>query len=244
MKNTITSLSILLAAGLFSISAIAGTGDPVASAKKQAAKKGAWVSLFDGKTLNGWHGYNKKAKVDNWIAKDGILSCVETPDGAVNADIVTDKEYGNFELSWEWTIGKGSNSGVMYHVIENPKYQYTFATGPEYQLIDEVGWDGKLEEWQKAGADYAMHLPNDKKVLKPAGEWNTSRIVFNKGHVEHWLNGAKILEFQAWSADWNDKKKNGKWKDEPDYGMAKKGRIALQAHGGKVAFRNIKIYEL
>ncbi|RYY63877.1 MAG: DUF1080 domain-containing protein [Chitinophagaceae bacterium] len=206
--------------------------------------KDGWVSLFDGKTLNGWHGYNKTVKIDNWIAKDGILECVETSFEAVNADIVTDKEYGDFELAWEWRIGKGSNSGVMYHVVENIKYPYTFFTGPEYQLIDEVGWDGKLEEWQKAGADYAMHLPNDKKVLKPTGEWNTSKIVFNKGHVVHWLNGAKILEFEAWTPEWTTKKTEGKWKDVPDYGSAKKGRIALQAHGGKVAFRNIKIKEL
>ena len=202
-----------------------------------------WVNLFDGKTLNGWHGYNKTAKVDNWVVKNGVLECVETPYEAVNADIVTDKEYGDFELAWEWRIGKGSNSGVMYHVVEDEKYPYTFITGPEYQLIDDAGWPGKLEEWQKTGADYAMHLPNDKKQLKPAGEWNSSRIVFNKGHVEHWLNGSKILDFEAWGDDWKQKKAEGKWKDTPDYGVAKKGRIALQAHGGKVAFRNIRIKE-
>ncbi|MCC8408897.1 DUF1080 domain-containing protein [Mucilaginibacter sp. UR6-1] len=236
------SISVLLTAGLLGTAAIAHSVDEKPKAE-HPAKKG-WVSLFDGKTLNGWHAYNKTTKVENWVAKDGILTCVGSEHEATNGDIVTDKEYGNFELTWDWQIGKGSNSGVMYHVVEDAKYPYTFTTGPEYQLIDEVGWDGKLEDWQKAGCDYAMHLPNEKKKLKPVGQWNTSKIIFNKGHVEHWLNGAKILEFEAWSPEWTEKKTTGKWKDDPDYGMAKKGRIALQAHGGKIAFKNIKIMEL
>lgn len=207
-------------------------------------QKAEWVSLFDGKTLKGWHAYNKPGEIKNWAAKDGVLECIETPYEDVTGDIVTDKTYENFELMWDWRIGKGSNSGVMYHVVEDLKYPYTFLTGPEYQLIDETGWPGELEPWQKAGADYAMHLPNDKKQLKPAGEWNTSRIVFNKGHVEHWLNADKILEFDAWTPEWIKKKTEGKWKDAPAYGSAKKGHIALQAHGGKVAFRNIMIREL
>ncbi|GAA4337004.1 DUF1080 domain-containing protein [Mucilaginibacter gynuensis] len=216
---------------------------PTPSADK-LIKKNGWVSLFDGKTTKGWHSYNKTGPVAGWEAKDGVLASVETSYEATNADIVSDKEYTNFEFAWEWRIGKGSNSGVMYHVVEDAKYPTTFTTGPEYQLIDEVGWDGPLEDWQKAGCDYAMHLPNDKKVLKPVGEWNTSKIVFNKGHVEHWLNGAKILEFEAWTDEWNKKRTEGKWKEYPAYGAAKTGRIALQAHGGKVAFRNIKIKEL
>lgn len=242
MKMKFQSITALLFAGLLGTTAIAYSGDD--KPKTEHPVKKGWISLFDGKTLNGWHAYNKTGKVENWIAKDGTLTCVETAYEATNGDIVTDKEYGNFELTWDWKIGKGSNSGVMYHVVEDAKYPYTFVTGPEYQLIDEVGWDGPLEDWQKAGCDYAMHLPNNKKKLKPVGEWNTSKIVFNNGHVEHWLNGAKILEFEAWSPEWTEKKNTGKWKNEPDYGMAKKGRIALQAHGGKVAFRNIKIMEL
>ncbi|RCH56536.1 DUF1080 domain-containing protein [Mucilaginibacter hurinus] len=243
MKNKLRAIAVLAAAGLAGTALMSNTSVEDTKVVKTMAKDG-WLSLFDGKTLNGWHGYNKTVKIDNWIAKDGVLECVETSFEAVNADIVTDKEYGDFDLTWEWRIGKGSNSGVMYHVVENAKHPYTFVTGPEYQLIDEVNWPGQLEDWQKAGADYAMHLPNEKKTLKPVGEWNSSRIVFNKGHVEHWLNGAKILEFEAWSPEWMAKKTGGKWKDTPDYGMAKKGRIALQAHGGKVAFRNIKIKEL
>ena len=147
-------------------------------------------------------------------------------------------------MKWEWKISKEGNSGVLYHVVEDAKYSGPYQTGPEYQLIDDVGFPQKLEEWQKTGADYAMNVPNESKKLKPVGEWNTSKIVFNKGHVEHWLNEAKIVEFRAWDAEWTKKKTTGKWKDYPDYGLAKTGLIALQDHGHKTFFKNIMIKEL
>jgi hypothetical protein len=203
------------------------------------------VSLFDGKTLAGWHAFNKTGAIKNWTIEDGAMVCLGAAKGDTGGDIVTDAEYENFELSWDWKIDRGGNSGVMYHVIEDAKYKAPYETGPEYQLIDDINFDGgKLEEWQKTGADYAMNTTNDKKKVNPAGEWNSSKIVFNKGHVEHWLNGEKIIEFQAWTDEWNKEKKEGKWKDFPDYGLAKKGRIALQDHGNKAYFKNIQIREL
>jgi Domain of Unknown Function (DUF1080) len=202
------------------------------------------VSLFDGKTLNGWHGFNKTGEVKNWDIEDSAMVCLGAAKDAHGGDIVSDKEYENFELSWQWKITKGGNSGMMYHVIEDPKYKTTYETGPEYQMIDDIGFESKLEEWQKSGADYAMNLANDKKKLMPVGQWNSSKIVFNKGHVEHWLNGEKIVEFQAWDDKWNKEKKEGKWKDYPDYGVAKKGHIALQDHGHKAYIKNIVITEL
>ena len=129
----------------------------------------------------------------------------------------------------------------MYGVVEDKKYDAPWKTGPEYQFIDDVGFPEKLEEWQKAGANYAMHLPNDQKKLKPVGEWNNSRIVVNGPHVEHWLNGKKILEFERWNAEWKKLRDSGKWKEAPDYGLAKTGRIALQDHGSVFWFRNVKI---
>jgi len=169
------------------------------------------------------------------------MVCLGASPDAHGGDIVTNEAYENFELRWEWKITREGNSGVMYHVLEGAKYHAPYETGPEYQMIDDNNWPEKLEEWQKTGADYAMNLANDKKKVKAIGEWNTSKIIFNKGHVEHWLNGKKIVEFQAWDEKWLKEKHEGKWKDYPDYGLAKKGLIALQDHGHKVYFKNIKI---
>lgn len=200
--------------------------------------------LFDGKTFNGWHGFNKTGAIKNWAIEDGALVCLGAAANTNGGDIVTDAEYDNFELTWDWKVTPGGNSGVIYHVVENPKYSATYETGPEYQMIDDEGYPGGLEEWQKTAADYAMYTPNDKKKVMPVGQWNSSKIVFNKGHVEHWLNGAKVIEFNAWDTAWTKLKTEGKWKDFPDYGTAKKGRIALQDHGNKVYFKNLMIREL
>jgi len=209
---------------------------------KMETAKVKWISLFDGKTFDGWHNFNKTGSVTGWDIEDSSMVCLGT--GANGGDIVTNVAYENFELKWEWKISKEGNSGVLYHVVEDAKYSGPYQTGPEYQLIDDVGFPQKLEEWQKTGADYAMNVPNESKKLKPVGEWNTSKIVFNKGHVEHWLNEAKIVEFRAWDAEWTKKKTTGKWKDYPDYGLAKTGLIALQDHGHKTFFKNIMIKEL
>jgi len=242
MEKSLIKVGAIVVGGLISLQCFA---KPVPAHHRAATTKGGgWVSLFDGKTLKGWHTFNSKRLARDWTVIDGSLVCLGPSADAKGGDLVSDKEYANFELSWSWKIEKGSNSGVMYHVIEGPKYHATYETGPEYQILDDLGWPGKLEDWQKAGCDYAMHLPNNQKKLMPVGDWNTSKIVFNHGHVEHWLNGKKILEFEAWTADWNKKKAAGKWKDYPDYGKAKIGHIALQEHGHKVYFRDIKIKAL
>lgn len=204
-------------------------------------QKADWTSLFDGKSFKGWHGFNKVGPIQNWTIEDGAMVCLGAAADAHGGDIVSDQAYENFELKWEWKISKGGNSGLMYHVVEDKKYTAPYQTGPEYQMIDDVGFPQKLEDWQKTGADYAMNIANEKKKLKPVGEWNTSSIIFNKGHVEHWLNGQKIVEFQAWDDKWKKEKAEGKWKDYPDYGMAKTGLIALQDHGNKAYFKNIMI---
>lgn len=206
--------------------------------------KGKFVSLFDGKSLKGWHGFNKTGVIKNWAIDNGVMVCLGAAKDAAGGDIISNKQYENFELRWEWKMSKEGNSGVMYHVIENHKYKAPYQTGPEYQMIDDIGFPEKLEEWQKTGADYAMHNANEQKKVMPLGEWNKSKIIFNKGHVEHWLNGKKIVEFEAWTDEWNQKRTTGKWKNFPDYGTAKKGGIALQDHGKKAWFKNIMIKEL
>ena len=116
-----------------------------------------WVSLFDGKSLKGWHGFNKTGEIKNWTIEDGAMVCLGAAADAHGGDIVSDASYENFELKWEWKINKGGNSGVMYHVVEGAKYKSPYETGPEYQMIDDVDFPEKLEDWQKTGADYAMN---------------------------------------------------------------------------------------
>jgi len=186
------------------------------------------ANLFAGKTLAGWHDFNKTGKVENWAIEDSAMVCLGAARDAAGGDMVSDIEYENFDLSWQWKVTKGGNSGVMYHVVESPKYIAPYETGSEYQMIDDIGFPEKVEDWQKSGVDYAMNVPNSSKKLLPVGEWNSSRIVFNKGKVEHWLNGEAVVYFEAWSDEWNKKKAKGKWKDYPDYGKAKKGRTAFR----------------
>jgi hypothetical protein len=209
-----------------------------------AEQKDGYVLLFDGKTTNGWHNWNED-HISGWIVEDGCL-IGHGLGGDIGGDIVSDGEYENFHLKWDWKLGPHGNSGVMYHVVEDPKYNAAYETGPEYQMIedddfwDENGQHVDIEEWQKTGADYAMYLPNDQKHVN-VRDWNSSEIIFTPEKVEYWLNGKKVVEFVPWSADWNARRIDGKWVDYPDWGKAKTGKICLQDHGSKIWFRNIKI---
>ena len=198
--------------------------------------------LFDGKTLNGWRTYQNKP-ADSWTVLDGILHCKgsTTDKSDRRADLITADQYENFDLSLEWKIAPQGNSGIMYLVSETESAAYL--TGPEYQIIDDIGFPQKLEDWQKTGANYAMHTALNAKP-NPVGEWNKTRILVNKGHVEHWLNGEKIVEYEMGSDDWKKRKSTGKWKDTPAYGTVRKGHIALQDHGSEAWFRNITIRQL
>jgi len=199
-----------------------------------------WISLMSPEQ---WRGYNMKSLPDNWAIKDGIIECFGKA-GDLGGDIISTEQYDNFELALEWKISSEGNSGVFYHVVEDKKYQSPYETGPEYQILDDVGFPEPLEDWQKTGANYAMHLANDQKKLKPVGEWNTTRIIYNKGKVEHWLNGAKIVSFDKKTADWDTKRNSGKWNDYPDYGKTDVGYLALQDHGAGVWFRAVKVRRL
>ena len=201
-----------------------------------------WTRLFDGKTLIGWHPYQQK-QTGNWSAQNGVLHCAGSGDNttATHADLVTNDTFQNFELSIDWKISPKGNSGILYMVQETMPSSYQ--TGPEYQIIDDLNFPEKIEDWQKTGANYAMNTAPTAKP-SPVGEWNHTRIVVNNGHVGHWLNGDKIVEYELWSDDWKARKAAGKWKDAPEYGMHKTGHIALQDHGSEAWFKDIKIRRL
>jgi hypothetical protein len=212
-----------------------------------AEKAAGWTLLFDGATTSGWHGYNGK-DIAAWAIEDCALKTVGVTGNYGSdkrADLVTDREYTSFDLRFEWRASKAGNSGVMYGVIEDPKYDAAWKTGPEYQLIDDIGFPMKLDADRLAGSNYSMHAPDPaQKVLAPVGEWNTTRILVRGAHVEHWLNGKKVLEFERWTPEWQTLRDSGKWKAAPDYGKARTGRIALQDHGSVFWFRNVKIQTL
>lgn len=211
-----------------------------------------WIYLFDGSSTEGWRAYNGDELPAQWMIKNGALTFdtekrMESEKRGGHDIIYYKEEFENFELYLEWKLPKGGNSGIFYHLKEG--YQGPPEVSPEYQLLDDLKWEevnkAKLEEWQKTGADYAMYVPDkNQKIVKPAGEWNTSRIRFTPELVEHWLNGKKILSFVPWSEDWVEKKNAGKWKDFPDYGKYKTGFIGLQDHDSPLWFRNIKIRKL
>lgn len=232
------TLPLVLLVVLGGVSAAAQQPNTLTAAEKAAG----WRLLFDGKTAAGWHPYGKSAagaptKAQGWDVIDGTLVALGKGTASTD-DIVTNDEFENFELELDWKVAPQANSGIFYGVVEGKDGIY--ATGPEYQLIDEDGWPDPLEAWQKNGADYAMHPPLVKSA-KPVGQWNRARIVVNGTHVENWLNGAKTASFERWTPEWETLKKTGKWKDYPQYGMAKKGRLGLQNHGNMTWFQNIKV---
>jgi len=200
-----------------------------------------WILLFDGQTTNGWRNFKKDQVSDGWQVYDGNL-IAQGKGGDLSGDIITVDRFGDFELSLEWAISEGGNSGIFFHVLEG-NYPTVYATGPEYQIIDDEGFHEPLKEWQKTGADYAMYNPSNK-VLKPVGEFNSTKINVIDGHVEYWLNEQKVVEYELWTDDWKSRVQNCKWKDYPGYGLARNGHIGLQDHGSVVMFRNIKVRDL
>jgi hypothetical protein len=202
------------------------------------AQKGKTVKLFDGKTTNGWHSWQQKT-VKGWHVMDGILM---THGGS--GDLISDKEYEDFELTFEFKAAPKGNSGVIYKVLETPDAKSSYMSGPEYQIIDDVNYPAQIKDVQKTAANYDIQPPNDLTVVKPAGEWNTGKILVKDNHIEHWLNGKKMVEYEYGSTDWQTmvaKSKFATWEFAKAHA---KGKIALQDHGDMVSFRNIKIKEL
>lgn len=201
-----------------------------------AREAGGWRPLFDGTTTEGWRGFRLQTMPEGWKVVDGALTRVGKA-----GDIVTADQFGDFELMLEWKIAPGGNSGVFYRVTEDDDVMWH--TAPEMQVIDDAGHKGPLKPAQRSGANYDLHAPV-RDVAKPAGSWNTTGILVKGNHVEHWLNGVKVVEYELGSADWEKRVKASKFNEHPRYGRARKGHIGIQDHGDMVAFRNIRIRDL
>lgn len=201
----------------------------------QPAAPGGWRSLFDGKTTTGWRGYRQATLPDGWKVVDGALTRA-----GKGGDIITVDQFGDFELRLEWKVAPGANSGVFFRVTEAA--DVIWHTAPEVQIIDNA-YKGGLQPAQTAGSNYDLHPPV-KDVSRKPGEWNELQITVRGNHVEQWLNGVKVVEYEIGSADWERRVKASKFNQYRAYGRARRGHIGLQDHGDSVAYRNIRIKEL
>lgn len=201
-----------------------------------AAAGDGWQALFDGKSLDGWRAYGGKNPIGaGWKVEGGILTKVG---GVKGGDLVSVKKYGDFELEWEWRIAPGANNGVKYLVTE----ARPGAPGHEYQMLDDNAdkWV-KLADKSKTASFYDVLPPAAGKPLKPAGEWNTSRIVVKGAHVEHWLNGTKVLEYELGSDAVKAALAQSKFAKYPDFGTKIEGHIMLTDHNDEASYRVIRI---
>jgi hypothetical protein len=206
---------------------------------------GEWVELFNGHDLDGWRSYNAEMPASGWIVEDGaiVLEVDEDTTEMTAGDLITAKQYENFELELEWKISEGGNSGIFYGVREIPGQEVAYETGIEMQILDnERHQDGKNPE-TSTGACYALYPPTED-VTRPVGEYNQVRLIVDDGHVEHWLNGEKIVEYVIGSDDWNERIANSKFADWEHFAKYREGHIGLQDHTDRVWFRNIRIREL
>ena len=207
-----------------------------ASARTAGEQADGWQPLFDGRSLSGWRGYKSTTPPAGWSAANGEL--VRNGEGG---DLMTVEQFSDFELRLEWKISANGNSGVMYHVVtgdENP-----YESGPEFQILHNAGHKDGASPILSAGSNYAMHAPV-KDVTRRVGEWNDIRLIVKGTHVEHWMNGVKLLEFEQFSPDWYARLQASKFSKMPPYGRHMRGHIVLQDHGNVVTFRNIKIKSL
>lgn len=201
-----------------------------------AEKAAGWRLLFDGKTTNGWRGYRSQSVPPGWhVTSDGLLS----KDTAGVRDIITTDKYANFDLQLDWKISPRGNSGIFYRGTE--EYDHIYWSGPEYQLLDDKGHADGKSRLTAAGSAYAVY-PSPAGYLHPASHWNHTRLIVNGNHVEHWLNGHKMVSYDLGSPDWQKRVKASKFAMFPNYGKATSGYIGIQGdEDGAVALRNIKI---
>ena len=207
------------------------------------AQKG-FKPLFDGKTTTGWHTYNKTNVGSAWQVQDGALHLDPKTKGTDGGgDLVTDKEYKDFHLKYDWKVAPKANSGVIFYVHEEPKYHATYSTGLEQQVLDNDGHpDGKITK-HRSGDLYDL-IKSSSEPVKPVGEWNKAEIISKKGNLTLILNGVEVVKTTLWDENWKNLVAGSKFAKWENWGTYKSGKIALQDHGDKVSFRNIRIKEL
>ena len=248
MRATALLTGFILAVGALTMTT--GAQTPADNTLTAAEQEAGWKLLFDGKTLDQWRGFKMETLPPGWTAEAGAL--VHTPpvrDPQTNTrprtrDIVSADQYSDFDFKFEWQLAPAppaGNSGIMFYVTTEGAE--TYFSGPEYQLLDNATHPDGKNPLTSAGSCYAIYAPT-RDATRPIGQWNESRIVINKGKAEHWLNGEKVVQYDMNSDEWKAKVLGSKFKEWPIFGVARRGHIAIQQHGAKVAFRNLKILDL
>jgi hypothetical protein len=201
-----------------------------------AEQAGGWKILFDGKSLDAWRVYKQPTVSAGWKIENGLLARVGEA-----GDLITKEQFGDFELELEWKIAEGGNSGIFFRGTEDSETIWHGA--PEMQILDNARHADGKNPLTSAGSNYAVNAPV-RDVSKPIGQWNSVRLIAKGTHVEQWLNGVKVVEYELFSPDWTERVKKSKFVKYPQYGKAMRGHIGLQDHGNPVWFRNIRIRPL
>ena len=220
----------IVAAALLALAIPVNAQIPVLTAHETAQ---GWRLLFDGKSLDGWRSYKTLTPPQGWRANNG-----ELVRHAAGGDLMTVDQFDDFELRLEWKISENGNSGIIFRIGLDG--EETWWTGPEFQVLHNAGHADGQDPITSAGSNYAVHAPI-RDVTRPVGEWNETRVIASGNHVEHWMNGVKLLEYEIGSPDWHKRVQASKFGKIPVYGTLKRGYIALQDHGDVVSYRNIKI---
>ncbi len=205
-----------------------------------------WKLLFDGRSTKGWHLYNEPGTPSSWVVIDGELYCDPYNFEVKKGDLVTDREYEDFELQFEWKITKDGNSGVFINVQEDKKYPNTYSTGLEYQLLDGRAINENsylIDSTKRAGTIYGLSPYSSEVKINPPGEWNHAKIQHVNGRVSFWLNGEISSEADLKTLEWQERVANSEFNDKPDFAKKNSGKIGLQYWAKGVSFRNIKILE-
>ena len=241
-----------MAVALFACAMVSGE----AYGKQKPLKVGKWVKIFDGKTYDGWRGYNKDAMPQTWkIEKGGIMMATGSGDGREGqvggGDILwAVQKLQNFEMEWEWKSPTNSNgnSGFFYYVQEVPNTKSIYISAPEYQLGDVQDWKRNPKHGPASLFDIIAAEPQNSK---PVGEWNKSKVVVDHGNVEHWMNGVKVAEYTLWTPEWiaglqGSKFSERRWPQAYEYlkdvgGPNHEGFVGFQDHGHNFWFKNIRV---
>jgi hypothetical protein len=231
-KTPLVALALTLTASLL------GAADAKPNTLSKAEKAEGWRLLFDGKSLDGWRGYKTETIGEGWSVQDNAIVLNKAKAG----DLMTKEEFGDFELSFEWKITEGGNSGVIYRVGLGESASYR--TGPEYQVLDNLKADDNKKGNHLAGSLYDLGSDTPRDLPKPVGEWNTSKLIVRGWKVEHWLNGKKVIAADLASPEGKALIAASKFKDWPRFASLSRGHIALQEHGHVVSYRSIKIRDL